>query len=388
MSARRLLLGLVVCLVGLSALPAAAQDRRAPQKLYRKALQGAVAVWASGGTASGFLADRDRRWVVTNAHVTGWREEVEVQFPAFDAKGKLIAERSHYAKAAKTRGKVIHVDVLRDLAVVQVESVPETAQALPLAGDDLEPGDPLLLVGNPSVSDALWVCTTGTVRQIYKLRINSRDVPAFEGWAIESQLPTNNGDSGSPVVNEAGEVVGVHRGGNQHGGYDMRIHIYVTEIRTVLAAAAKAPTVPQPATAADLTQRGREYLWSRHFKLALADFDAALKLDPDFAAAYAARAQLWFGQRELVKTIADCTEAIRLNPKLVDAWKFRGMAHAERREPEKAIADYTKALELNPNDAWTYLYRSWMYRNVGDAERAEADYRRAVELDERTASVK
>jgi len=91
------------------------------------------------------------------------------------------------------------------------------------------------------------------------------------------------------------------------------------------------------------------------------------------------------------------TEAIRLNPNFANAYAFRGSAYYELKNYYEAIANYTQAIRINPNYAAAYNNRGSAYaalgvdriEKTGQKDRivmdyyykAEADYKKASQLD-------
>jgi tetratricopeptide (TPR) repeat protein len=72
--------------------------------------------------------------------------------------------------------------------------------------------------------------------------------------------------------------------------------------------------------------------------------------------------------------IADYNEAIRLNPNDAVAYYNRGNAKSDLGDNQGAIADYNEAIRLNPNDAEAYYNRGVVKSDLGDNQGAIADY--------------
>jgi hypothetical protein len=191
-------------------------------KVYQHVLKSTVWIISQhrDGTAtgSGSLIDRRRQLILTNYHVVDDTDRATVLFPAF-RDGRLIAERDYYREHARTlgiRGRVVARDRQADLALIQIDSIPDGAQALSLTPIGVAPGQTVHSIGNPGGSGALWVYTPGKVRQVYQKRWGARagnEELHFEARVIETDSPTNPGDSGGPLVNDQGELVGVTQGG-------------------------------------------------------------------------------------------------------------------------------------------------------------------------------
>ena len=208
--------------------------------LYRKILKSIVYVRTPSGSGSAWVLDASKRLIVTNFHVVAdddnkVHSEVRVYFPAF-RNGKLIAERSYYhsnARRLEVRGKVLDANKTVDLAIVEVDELPEDMVALKLAKESIDPSERVHSVGNPGTSGALWGYTFGTVRAVYRHSWRTK-VGYHTAKVVETQSPTNPGDSGGPLVNDAGELVGVTQGGAKEG-HLVSWFIDVEEVRDYVA---------------------------------------------------------------------------------------------------------------------------------------------------------
>jgi lipoprotein NlpI len=94
----------------------------------------------------------------------------------------------------------------------------------------------------------------------------------------------------------------------------------------------------------------------------------------------------WSAKGEHDRAIADYDAAIRLNPKSADAFHNRGSAWANKGETDKAIADYDTAIRLDPAESSPYAGRAVEYSIKGDYARASADFDAAIKLDPKAAS--
>lgn len=176
-------------------------------------LKSATWIINSEGTGSGGVLHVGHRLVVTNHHVVGADVKVLVMFPERKPDGTLIKEKDYYRARAK-EGKAFPAVVLvkdkdRDLAILQlVDRCPVGTVELKISPHVARDASKLASVGNPGINSGLWVFSNGTVRQ------RTEDYPPFFKHAcLQTDLPINRGDSGSPVVNERGHVVGVNFAG-------------------------------------------------------------------------------------------------------------------------------------------------------------------------------
>lgn len=186
----------------------------ANKEVYQKTLKSTCWIIAKTSegtfTGSGVVVDQEQKLVITNAHVTGSAKNVTVLFPQYED-GELIAVKKKYIEKIKEigiKGRVIAFDPVRDLSLISLKTLPENVPAITLSQERVQPGDNLHSVGNPGASDALWVYTYGTARAIYKKQFRTELGP-HDFKVIETQQPINRGDSGGPVVNDRGELIGL-----------------------------------------------------------------------------------------------------------------------------------------------------------------------------------
>lgn len=120
---------------------------------------------------------------------------------------------------------------------------------------------------------------------------------------------------------------------------------------------------------------------ARRFDLAIADYDAAIRIVPDEAELYYDRGTAWHRQGDNARAIADYDEAIRLRPDHALAFNNRANAYLDMELPERAIEDYSEAIRLNPDYALAFLNRGIAFRKLGKRDLSDADFRKAHALD-------
>ena len=209
-----------------------AATAHAETDLYQNTLKGTV--WIHNeqikGFGSGALVDPSNRVVATVEHVVAKTDRVTVYFPAYE-RGKLIISRERYRKKTSpcrwTTGKVVARDPLRDLALVQLETLPRDARPLRLARD-VTSGQTVHVVGNPGVSP-LWTYARGWVRCVAPRKLTVSGRP-FEARIVEFDSSVYPGNSGGPVVNDSGELVGLVAAGNRN----FYFAVHVTEFRSLV----------------------------------------------------------------------------------------------------------------------------------------------------------
>jgi S1-C subfamily serine protease len=139
---------------------------------------------------SGFVIDKTGH-IVTNYHVVQGARKINVSF----------------SNGASTKATVVGVDPSSDLAVLKVDATSRALTPLQLGNsDEMRVGDPVVAIGNPFGLDR--TVTAGIVSAI------QRAITAPNGYTIDHVIQTdaaiNHGNSGGPLLNRRGQVIGVN----------------------------------------------------------------------------------------------------------------------------------------------------------------------------------
>ncbi len=256
---KTLLYPLLIAL-GLIALPTA--PLHADSSGYQQTLKSTAWVITSNAenetsAGTGVYVDAEKKLLLTNAHVIGESRKAVVFFPT-QSGGKLAVRRKFYLDnilKLGIQGDVVAVDRKRDLALIQLPRVPAGIEAIAMADDSTTPGAKVALVGNPGDSEILWVYTAGTVRSVYQKKFKSTH-GEHDFMALETQSPIKPGDSGGPIVDEAGKLVGLAQSFSPQSPL-VSFCVDITEIRQMLASPWKSAPLPAKVL---LDEAGIEYI--------------------------------------------------------------------------------------------------------------------------------
>jgi S1-C subfamily serine protease len=142
------------------------------------------------GAGSGFVIDA-RGYILTNFHVVEGAQSIEV----------VLGDQSRYP------AKFIGADQRNDVALVKIEPKGKNLVALPL-GDSaaIQVGQKVLAIGNPFGFQS--TLTTGVVSALGRTVQTSQST--FIDEAIQTDAAINRGNSGGPLINSHGQVIGIN----------------------------------------------------------------------------------------------------------------------------------------------------------------------------------
>lgn len=160
------------------------------------------------GAGSGFIIDKTG-YILTNNHVVDGATGIEVKLSDMDSNGEWLS------------AKVIGADILTDTALLQLTELPDHPLAVAKFGDSAQiaAGDWVMAIGNPfSLSNTVTVGVVSAVGRLQETAISSR----YEEM-IQTDAAINRGNSGGPLLNVRGEVVGINTQIVSDGGGNLGI---------------------------------------------------------------------------------------------------------------------------------------------------------------------
>jgi tetratricopeptide (TPR) repeat protein len=231
-------------------------------------------------------------------------------------------------------------------------------------------------IGNPSASGALWVYSTGSVRQVYRKEWRFASGPLRSARVVETQSPINPGDSGGPVVSDDGEVLAVVSGRQP----DAALVSWCISVEEVKAYLAEARPLVEPETAELFNRRGLRTLERGQAARAIDDLSTAHRLDPKSADVLADRAMAYRARKDYDLALDDLAEALRLSPRHPGAYNVRGCIHTDRAQNDDALKDFRRAIQLDPRVGMFHANRAQAHANKGEVDAAVRSYDEALRL--------
>jgi tetratricopeptide (TPR) repeat protein len=324
----------------------------------------AIATYDANGealmTGSGFFLRPGQ--VVTNLHVI--RGAVRAEIKTLDGKGKIFPI-----------GGTLAVDEEGDLALLSVEMPsPSATRSTELAKDLPDEGETIFVIGNPlklegSVSDGI-VSAVREVPNSYRI--------------IQITAPISHGNSGSPVFNMKGQVLGVVTVKVTNG---QNINLAIAAGRVAELKAGKLQPLSELAlkgkgdVAESLYRSGLDSLWLGNYDNAVGYFENAANKNPRRAETWVQVGYCKVKQGKNVEAIRAYQQALQLKPadpeihnKLGDAYYYSGRLR-------EAIESYTEAARLRPDWAETFYNLAIAYSESGNPSMSAQQARILQRLD-------
>jgi len=289
----------------------------------------AIATYDADGepvmTGSGFFLRPGE--VVTNLHVIRGAKRCEVK--TLDGKGKVFPVAGTLA-----------IDEEGDLALLSVEMPRERPRASEIAETLPDEGESIFVIGNPLKLEGS--VTDGIVSAV-------REVPNV-GKIIQITAPISHGNSGSPVFNLKGQVIGVVTV-KVTNGQNINLAIGVARLAELkprqLRSLSALPVRDRNGDVAESSYRtGLDSLWLGNYDNALGYFETAANR----------------------------------NPRRADAWVQVGYCKVKQGKNEDAIRAYQHALELRPESEEIHNKLGDAYYYAGRLSEAIASYARAANI--------
>jgi S1-C subfamily serine protease len=185
-----------------AAAPSTDDDTLSINEIYERAAPGVVQITSTSRTTdtfagnapaalgSGFVVDKAGR-IVTNFHVVEGGDRISVSFSNRDTVDATL----------------VGTDPSTDLALLEVETSSSALTPLALGDSDkVEVGDRVVAIGNPFGLDR--TATAGIVSALQRA-ITAPNQFTID-HVIQTDAPINRGNSGGPLLNDRGEVIGVN----------------------------------------------------------------------------------------------------------------------------------------------------------------------------------
>ncbi len=135
-----------------------------------------------------------------------------------------------------------------------------------------------------------------------------------------------------------------------------------------------------PESASGHRLRGNLLETRREYDNAIVEYRTAIQLNPKDCLAYSNLAKAYYDKGDYDGALGNFSEAVRCDPTWYVAIYGRGLAYRKKGDTDRAIADYDEALSLNPKQPLILTARGDAYISRRDWDRANADYTNALSM--------
>lgn len=151
----------------------------------------------SEGSGVIYAKQNGKGYIVTNNHVVSGSDSLEI-----------ILE-----DGTKVAAKLVGTDTTTDLAVLEIPGNKVPATASFGNSDNVSPGDPVIAIGSPLGSEYATTVTQGIISATNRT-VTTQDQntgqATGEATVLQTDAAINPGNSGGPLVNAAGQIVGIN----------------------------------------------------------------------------------------------------------------------------------------------------------------------------------
>ncbi len=308
---------------------------------------------------SGFFVAADR--VITNRHVIERSTRAEIH---------LLDGRKF-----PVRG-VLAVDGEGDLALLQVDIPAALARPLPIVRAVPQEGESIVVIGNPFGLEGS--VTNGIVSAV-------REIPGY-GRIIQITAPISPGSSGSPVVNMAGQVIGVatlQAAEGQSLNFAVpaeRIsQLRISEVQTFSSLAAENQRNKR-SSAERLYSQGLAQLSRDDYARALPYFEKAAEADPNYAEAWYQAGYCYGVLGRHTEALRATRQAAKLRPDWAETYVNIGASSYALAQYKEAVDAYRQAIRIDESNADTQYSLGLTFGKLNRTDEEILAYRRAITL--------
>lgn len=189
------------------------------------------------GSGSGFIIDAQNGYIVTNNHVVKGAEKLMISL----ADGRDIP------------GTLVGGDPRTDLAVIKIEDTKDLKAVEMGDSNKLKVGEPVVAIGNPGGREFARTVTTGVISATDRFLMLQGEA-SFS--LIQTDAAINPGNSGGPLVNYAGQVIGINSAKQGALGFEgMGFAIPISDALPVIKQMIEKGFVSHPALQINIDER-------------------------------------------------------------------------------------------------------------------------------------
>ena len=304
--------------------------------------------------------------IVTNMHVIRGAHRVEIH--TLEGKGRTYPVAGALA-----------IDEEADLALLSVALPAERSRPVTFTNTLPDEGEPVFVIGNPLRLEGS--VSNGIVSAV-------REVPDL-GRIIQTTAPVSHGNSGSPLLNMRGQVMGIVTV-KVTNGQNINLALGVARITSLARGhlmtfdqiGAKNRSGTQLELLAEVWYRGGiDSLWLGNYDSALSYFETAANRNPRRPETWIQIGYCKVKQGRNEDAIRAYRRALQLKPTSAETYNKMGDAYFYGAHFNEAIDAYRQAVRLRPDQPEAYYNLGLAYLEIGDRESALAQSRLLDSID-------
>lgn len=334
------------------------------EEKFKKKFQSSVTIISENNSeifGSGFILENGK--IITTLHVIEGLKNGYVILNGKNVKHKI---KGYLAKDNQNDLVILSVPTLKGLPLEIAEYVPKI-------------GEKVYMIENPKKSNKIIL--EGKVEYSSLLK---------NSGILKTTISSFPGNSGSPVMNEKGKVIGVLFAGgfekknevNSTGGYVIHL-IFLKELIKHKNQSSKDLNLPFGAYYY-LNKGTVEHNFS-NFNQAISEINKSIKINPNLPLSYHNRGLVKLKLGQIESAIYDFEKSIELDPKFANAHYNMGLANSILKKHNIALTNFNNAISINPFFANAYSSRAMTKASLNDFKNALLDCSKAINIDPNNA---
>ena len=353
--------------------------------IAKQAKQITVLIDSNNSKGSGVIINKsgDNYTVLTAGHVVGREDKYEI----------ITSDNQRHA--VKSVKKLPNVD----LAVVNFTNSNNQSYTPAKIGnsDTSSEGTTVYVAGFPNptaaISESIYTFLDG------RISANAAK-PLREGYALVYTIDTLPGMSGGPVLNQRGELIGIHGRGDTTQNYQIseanpniiiktgfNLGIPINTFKEIYAFKETNPRIKKPfptvakkPKADDFYLRGGTKFKEKKYQAAITDLSKAVSLNPKYEDAHMKLGDAFYNLNSYEKAKASYGKVLRLNPRNSIAYTKRGITRSFLKDYRGSLRDFDASLRIDRRSKYaaaTYMGRAVIHIRLGNKQKAQTDLQRA-----------
>ncbi|MCF7908839.1 MAG: tetratricopeptide repeat protein [Candidatus Omnitrophica bacterium] len=304
---------------------------------------------------SGFVVDSNGI-IVTNFHVVGGAEDIEVRLK--DGRTYPVIEIAYY-------------DVVRDICMLKIGVSGLSTVSLGNS-NYLQPGSKVLVIGAPlgleySITEGLY---SG------KRLFSGQD-------ALQFSAPISPGNSGGPLFDVSGQVVGITTFIKPEG-QNVNFAIPINDVKRFFNSTSRMSMgdfATKLSKAYNYFLSAKDEMYVKNSAAAIRYAERAVEADPSFIDGHIYLSALYASTGRLNDSVAQLKKALAIDPSNIHLYNELGATYFQQGRSQLAIKEFKRAIEVAPREAIAYSNLAAAYEKINKIDDAIKILRKAIELE-------